>query len=71
MGDFKMAFEQMETIGLYLGIGTLICFMVFIIWDLGKELNAGKFGTFILFTTLGLGLFGFVIKIVVSEFLLV
>ena len=45
--------------------------MVFIIWDLGKEHNAGKFGTFILFTTLGLGLFGFVIKIVVSEFLLV
>ena len=66
-----MTFEQMETIGLYLGIGTLICFMIFIIWDLGKEHKVGKFGTLILFTTLSLGLFGFVVKIVVSEFLLV
>ncbi|MEQ8289763.1 MAG: DUF2788 domain-containing protein [Gammaproteobacteria bacterium] len=66
-----MTFEQMETIGLYLGIGTLICFMIFIIWDLGKDHNAGRFGTFILFSTLGLGLFGFLVKIFVSELLLV
>lgn len=66
-----MTFEQMEIIGLYLGIGTLVCFMLFIMWDLGKENNAGRFGSFILFATLGLGLFGFAVKIFVSEFLLV
>lgn len=66
-----MLFEQIESLGIYLGIGSLMAFMAFIIWDLAKNANAGKFGTIILFSTLGLGLFGFVIKVVISEFLLV
>ena len=66
-----MTFQEIELIGLYLGIGTLIGFMAFIIWDLGKQNDAGKFGSFILFGTLGLGMLGFLIKVVVSEFLLV
>jgi len=39
-----------------------VLFMLFIVWRLAKESNAGKFGTFILFLVLGLGIFGFVMK---------
>lgn len=46
-------------------ITIMVGFMVFIIWDLAKRSNAGKFGTLILFIALGLGILGFVIKSVV------
>lgn len=48
--------------GLTVGIAALIGFMVFIILDLAKQSQAGKFGTIILFVTLGMGIFGFIIK---------
>lgn len=44
----------------------LILFMGFIIWDLAKNSNAGKFGTMVLFGVLGLGVLGFVIKKLVA-----
>jgi len=59
--------EVFETWSLYLGVGGLICFMVFIMWDLAKKSNAGKFGTMILFVALGLGLLGFIIKTVIVQ----
>ncbi|WP_111640578.1 DUF2788 domain-containing protein [Marinimicrobium alkaliphilum] len=62
-----MTIEQFETWSLILGIGGLIAFMAFIMWDLARESKAGRFGTFILFTALGLGLLGFVIKTVLVE----
>lgn len=46
-------------------IAVLVGFMAFIVWDLAKKSNAGKFGTMILFLALGLGVLGFVIKTVV------
>ena len=46
----------------------LIVFLGFIVWHLGKESKAGKFGTFILFLVLGLGVFGFIFKNVLNEF---
>lgn len=52
----------LDTWGAYVGIAALIIFMGMIIRDLAKNSNAGKFGTIILFTTLGMGMFGFVIK---------
>ncbi|GAB2191623.1 DUF2788 domain-containing protein [Sessilibacter sp. MAH2] len=64
-----MDIELFETISLYVGIGGLILFMGFIMWDLAKESKAGKFGTFVLFGALGLGLLGFVIKTVLVEYL--
>lgn len=51
-----------EGIGLKVGLSSLILFMMFIIWDLGKRSNAGKFGMMILFMGLGVGVLGFVIK---------
>ena len=62
-----MSIEQFETWSLYLGIGGLIAFMAFIVWDLAKSSKAGKFGTFILFLALGLGVLGFIIKTVLVE----
>ncbi|OEC44086.1 hypothetical protein A7D27_08125 [Pseudomonas sp. 1D4] len=43
-------------------IAGLVLFMAFIVWDLAKKSKAGRFGTFILFLALGLGVLGFVIK---------
>lgn len=49
------------------GISVLVLFMTFIMYDLAKKSNAGKFGGFILFTALGLGVFGFIVKTVIVE----
>ncbi|MDO4906344.1 DUF2788 domain-containing protein [Neisseria sp.] len=46
----------------------LVVFLGFIVWNLGKESKAGKFGMFILFLVLGLGVFGFIFKNVLIEF---
>jgi hypothetical protein len=62
-----MDIETFEKWSLILGVGGLISFMVFIMWDLAKRSKAGRFGTFILFVALGLGLLGFVIKTVLVE----
>ncbi|HEY8569355.1 MULTISPECIES: DUF2788 domain-containing protein [Microbulbifer] len=62
-----MSFELFEEYSLLLGIGGLILFMMFIVWNLAKESKAGRFGTFILFIALGLGLLGFVVKTVLVE----
>lgn len=64
-----MSFEQFEEYALWFGVGGLILFMVFIVWSLAKESKAGRFGTFILFIALGLGLLGFLIKTVLVEIL--
>lgn len=63
-----MEFEQIEDIMLYVGLTGVICFMMFIIYDLGKRSNAGKFGMAVLFFALGLGVVGFVIKGVLKIF---
>ncbi|MHB0775581.1 DUF2788 domain-containing protein [Halomonas sp. WWR20] len=50
-------------------IGGLILFMCFIIWDLARKSQAGKFGTIMLFIVLGAGMLGFVLKTVIAELL--
>ena len=52
--------------GVTLGVGGLILFMVFIVWDLAKRSEAGKFGTLILYIGLAMGIFGFLMKIIIS-----
>jgi hypothetical protein len=64
-----MTIEQFEEWSLYIGLGGLILFMVFIVWDLAKKSNAGRFGTFVLFLALALGLLGFLIKTILVEIL--
>ena len=62
-----MSVEEFENYALIICISGLIAFMAFIMWDLAKKSNAGKFGTFILFAALGIGLLGFIIKTVLVE----
>ncbi|MFL0807693.1 MAG: DUF2788 domain-containing protein [Oceanobacter sp.] len=62
-----MSTEEFENLAMTIGITVLISFMMFIIYDLAKRSNAGKFGMFILFFALGLGMLGFVIKTVIVE----
>ncbi|MFN2329101.1 MAG: DUF2788 domain-containing protein [Chromatocurvus sp.] len=52
--------------GVTIGVGGLILFMIFIVWDLARRSNAGKFGTLILFIALGMGILGFLIKGVIT-----
>lgn len=64
-----MDIEQFETYGMAIGITLLVGWMFFIIYDLGKRSKAGKFGMFVLFFALGLGVFGFLAKTVIIEVL--
>ncbi|MDR0278373.1 DUF2788 domain-containing protein [Pseudomonas japonica] len=50
-------------------VSILIAFMGFIVYDLAKKSKAGKFGTFILFFVLGLGIFAFIVKSVVITYI--
>jgi len=62
-----MTTEQFEYWSMMIGVGVLIAFMFFIIYDLAKKSEAGKFGMAILFFALGLGMLGFIIKTVLVE----
>ena len=58
--------EQFESIAMKIGIAILIGFMFFIIYDLAKRSNSGKLGMGVLFFALGLGMVGFLVKIVIQ-----
>lgn len=47
-------------------IGGLMLFMCFIIWDLARKSDAGKFGTIMLFVVLGAGMLGYILKVVIT-----
>ena len=61
--------QWLSDYGVTLGVGGLMLFMVFIVWDLARRSNAGRFGTFILFLALALGIVGFLIKGAISYLL--
>ena len=64
-----MDIQTFEDISLSVGISILVLYMAYIIWDLAKKSNAGKFGTIALFIVLGLGVLGFIIKAVIMEYM--
>ncbi len=64
-----MTIETFESLSLTLGIGGLIAYMLFIIYRLGVESGAGRYGYVVLFGALGLGLFGFIAKTIMVELL--
>ena len=61
--------EWLTGYGVTLGVGALILFMIFIVWDLAKRSNAGKFGTLILYIGLAMGIVGFLLKVVITYLL--
>jgi hypothetical protein len=60
-----VSYEEFEALALPLSIFALVAFMGFIVWDLAKKSKAGRWGTAVLFFALGLGVLGFVIKVVI------
>ncbi|MDO6459692.1 DUF2788 domain-containing protein [Granulosicoccaceae sp. 1_MG-2023] len=65
-----MVVEDFEGLMVKILVPALMAYMVFIIYKLGKESNAGKFGMFVLFIVLGLGMIGFSAKFLIEYFLL-
>lgn len=61
--------EQIAAFGMSFGLGAFMLYMLFIIWNLAKQSKAGKFGAFMLFFVLGLGIFGFCAKLALEWFL--
>lgn len=61
-----MALQTFEAWITPLMIGGLILFMGFIIWDLAKKSQAGRFGTLMLFLVLGAGMLGYIFKVVIT-----
>jgi hypothetical protein len=64
-----MSIAEFEEMSLVLCVGGLVAMMVFILYKLGKDSGAGKFGTFVLFLSLGMGIFGFTAKSVIRLFI--
>lgn len=60
----EAVFSQISMLVLLTG---LIVWMGFIVWDLAKKSQAGRFGTIALFTILGAGVVGFIVKTVLVE----
>ena len=63
---FGLTEQQISQFGLTWGLGLMIAFMLFIIWDLARKSGAGKLGTFVLFFVLAFGILGFVAKSVIK-----
>ena len=64
-----MTEEEFVAIALPICLVGLILYMVYIMYMLGKESKAGKFGGMVIFVALGLGVFGFIAKEVLIRIL--
>lgn len=63
-----MTEAEFSEIALKVSLSLLIPYMLFIIYQMGKESNAGRYGMMILFIALGAGFFSFVMKGVLKYF---
>lgn len=63
---FGFTEEQIAGFGLTFGLGAFMLYMLFIIGQLAWESKAGRFGTFVMFLGLGLGMVGFAAKYVIQ-----
>lgn len=63
---FGFTEEQITQFGMTFGIGAFMLYMIFIIANLAWKSKAGKTGTFWLFLALGLGMTGFLAKLLIE-----
>ncbi len=63
---FGFTEAQISGFGLSFGLGAFMLYMLFIIGQLAWESKAGRFGTFVLFLGLGLGMVGFAAKYIIQ-----
>jgi hypothetical protein len=66
----SITIQQFEQISLIVCCAILMIYMLFILYRLGKDSNAGIFGMFVLFFALGLGVFGFAMKSMIHLFVI-
>ena len=64
---FGFTESQIAWLGLTVGVGALMAYMLFIIGQLAWESKAGKFGTFVLYLALALSMVGFIAKIFIEK----
>ncbi|UXY17030.1 DUF2788 domain-containing protein [Chitiniphilus purpureus] len=65
----NMSEEAFTTLTVSVLCTALIAYMGFIIYKLAKDSKAGKYGTLVLFFVLGFGMFGFIVKTILTEVL--
>ncbi len=63
---FGFTEEQVAEFGVTFGLAAFVLYMLFIIANLAKQSNAGRFGTFVLFFVLAFGMLGFVAKSIIQ-----
>lgn len=66
---FGIKEEDIAWFGLVFGLTLLMGYMCFIIYKIGRESKAGKFGMLALFIVLGLGMVGFLSKSIIARWL--
>ncbi|STQ90484.1 MULTISPECIES: DUF2788 domain-containing protein [Iodobacter] len=59
--------ETFTTLSVSILCTGLIIYMGFIIYRLAADSKAGRYGSLVLFFTLGFGVFGFIVKTVLTE----
>jgi len=62
----QLDIARFEEISLSLGVGGLVLYMLFVMYRLSLESGAGRFGSLVIFLSLGLGLVGFAAKSVIQ-----
>ncbi len=63
---FAIAASTVTSWGLYVLLPIFIAFLFFIVWDISKQSEAGRAGTFWIFLALGAGFVGFLIKLLLE-----
>jgi hypothetical protein len=63
---FGLTEQQLTDLTMTYGLPAFILFMLFIIGHLAWESKAGKFGTFVLFLGLAVGMLGFGMKYIIQ-----
>lgn len=63
---FGFTEEQVSNFGVTVGVAAFIGYMLFIIWNLARQSNAGRLGTFVLFFVLAFGMLGFIAKSIIQ-----
>ncbi|MEA3292602.1 MAG: DUF2788 domain-containing protein [Pseudomonadota bacterium] len=64
-----MSEAEFASLSLKIGLPVLIGYMMFIVYRMGKDSRAGKFGMLILFIALGAGFFSFSAKSLIKLFI--
>ncbi len=63
---FAIAASTITDWGLYILLPFFITFLFFIMWDISKQSEAGRAGTFWIFLALGAGSVGFLLKLLLE-----